>query len=302
MRLTICAAVLAALPGLWACDPSTPVLDDSLLAADSASVDADEEASSTDIVSSYDVTTQKEVVEALSGQFGYPCTSNAECNNGFCIDGLNNFKICTQNCLDSCPDKFKCESTPGSDAAFICVVACKPEICDGKDNDCNGIADDGMCEDGNPCTHDECNLNQVPASCKHVELNGTSCQDGSECTENDKCINGTCTGSTTKVCTDKNVCTKDNVCDPAIGCVFPPQVAPCEDGDKCTVSDQCKEGSCAPGAPAVCTDNNPCTDNKCAPATGCFYKAVPDQPNSGCPKDGDPKTVEWCVNGKCGYK
>ena len=48
------------------------------------------------------------------------------------------------------------------------------------------------CDDGNPCTADQCQA----GACVHVPLaNETPCDDGKVCTTNDACQAGTCTGS-----------------------------------------------------------------------------------------------------------
>jgi hypothetical protein len=247
----------------------------------------------------------------VSGQFRAPCAENSECDNGYCVLTLSG-KVCSKNCASSCEHpEFICDQAPGGDPVFICVPKHTAEVCDGIDNDGDFKVDEDLCEDGNPCTLDECNLGGPQGSCKHVELNGNSCFDGSACTEADTCINGVCKGGAKKKCVDGNPCTKDDVCDPASGCQFPPQAGPCDDGNPCTgigsdekqvAPDTCASGECKPGAPSHCDDNNPCTSNLCKPAGGCYFKAVPDQPNNGCPKDGDPSTVEWCVAGQCSYK
>ncbi len=238
------------------------------------------------------------------GTFESPCTNNDECDSGFCVQGLAG-KMCTVVCVDSCPIKYTCQQGPTADPIFICVPECTPEVCDGKDNDCDNKVDEGLCEDGNPCTFDECNLNGPLGSCKHKELNGGDCNDGSVCTESDKCVNGKCAGGTPIPCTDSNVCTKDNQCNGVSGCFFPPQNGPCEDGNPCTLEDSCKNSACWPGKDRVCIDGNPCTLDACDPTkkpTGCFFKPVPDGPNNSCSKSADPTLIPWCTKGACGFQ
>ncbi len=53
-------------------------------------------------------------------------------------------------------------------------------------------------------------------------------------------------------------------CEPATGeCVAQPgeDGVECEDGDKCTLKDTCKAGTCAPGDPKKCDDGAACTVN-----------------------------------------
>lgn len=71
------------------------------------------------------------------------------------------------------------------------------EICDGIDNDCNGVVDDpeptaSYCDDGNPCTVDVCS----EGTCKHPGGNdGAACDDGDSCTSEDACMAGVCIGT-----------------------------------------------------------------------------------------------------------
>jgi hypothetical protein len=74
------------------------------------------------------------------------------------------------------------------------------------------------------------------------------CDDGDACTTEDFCDeDGVCAGAP-RLCIDDDLCTTDHLCEPEIGCVFPPVSGPCEDGNPCTIYDQCEEGACTPGS------------------------------------------------------
>jgi len=142
------------------------------------------------------------------------------------------------------------------------------EICDGKDNDCDGVIDENLCDDGNLCTIDKC---QSDGSCVHQPI-PLECDDGNPCT--------------------------NNACNPATGqCKTTNNTAPCDDGNLCTNGDQCLNGSCKAGAPLPCDDGNPCTSNLgCSPLTGCQYQnlqgAFCNTNNGTCPQG-------TCSGGQC---
>jgi subtilisin-like proprotein convertase family protein len=95
-------------------------------------------------------------------------------------------------------------------------------------------------------------------------------------------------------CNDDNPCT-DDTCDTELGCVHTNNVAPCDDGNACTLHDTCGGGSCNPGTPVNCDDANPCTDDSCNPATGCVYND-----NENACDDGNACTAgDTCGDGSC---
>ena len=171
------------------------------------------------------------------------------------------------------------------------------EQCDKKDNDCDGVVDNGLCDDGNPCTDDMCDPME---GCSH-QFNAAPCDDGNACTENDHCFEGTCQGAP-KSCDDGNSCT-DDLCNPVAvgGCYFVNNTdpcdddgnpcttdvcengacqhklatgIPCDDGNPCTDGDSCKSGQCVSGPPKNCDDGEPCTADSCDPAKGCTHTAL----------------------------
>jgi hypothetical protein len=123
------------------------------------------------------------------------------------------------------------------------------ETCDGVDNDCNGLTDDGSCDDKDACTTDACN----GATKKCTNTPGADCDDKDDCTV-DSCdtSSGTC----------KNI----------------PSSGSCDDGDQCTVGDICtteaNKAVCTPGKDQMdCDDKNPCTDDTCSKKDGCAHTA-----------------------------
>jgi len=105
------------------------------------------------------------------GEFGAPCTSNSDCESGYCIEGLDGY-ICTKLCMEDCPQGYECVGVNiGSDVVFICVPlvdrSCEP--CS-SDLHCSG----GRCVDfGNgqyclaPCKTAQCKKSY---QCQNVQL------------------------------------------------------------------------------------------------------------------------------------
>jgi hypothetical protein len=138
------------------------------------------------------------------------------------------------------------------------------EICDAVDNDCNGLTDDGLCDDGSACTIDVCS----PGSgCTHTVTSG-ACDDGSACTTGDTCGTGSCKGTAVN-CDDGNACSND-ACVPASGCSHTANNAACDDGNICTVSDVCANSACK-GVANTCDDGDVCTTDACVSGSGCTH-------------------------------
>ena len=152
-----------------------------------------------------------------------------------------------------------------------------PEIsCDGLDNDCNGMPDDGVdCDDGNPCTIDTC---LWEAGCVHEPY---SCDDGIPCTTDfcdglGGCINSLQTG----FCLINGMCYsngEENPVEPCLICnsfvdpyAWTPSNNPCDDGDPCTQNDMCSGGVCV-GSSYICDDGLPCTIDICDGDGSCTY-------------------------------
>ena len=177
-------------------------------------------------------------------------------------------------------------------------VAAPPlaEACNGLDDNCNGLTDEGSCDDKNACTLDICD---GKSTCSHKLLDGTACDDGSACTDGDQCQQGACVPGKTKNCDDKNICTKDQ-CDAVKGCAHAPdEGAPCDDDNACTLGDVCAQGQCQAGVPKICKSPDGCTTATCSLSDGkCNYVKVAE----GTPcEDGVVCTdKDTCKLGVCG--
>jgi len=227
----------------------------------------------------------------------------------------------------------------GGDGLGPCNAAVPAaEICNGIDDDCDGTADQGTCDDDNQCTQDSCD---AAAGCQHAEIAG-GCDDQDVCSLADHCEDGDCIGDPI-VCDDQNPCTFDN-CDAVGGCVYSFNAQPCDDDDPCTLADKCEKGTCK-GVPVDCEcekltdcvafdDGNLCNGtlvcdtaqvpHKCVVAPGTVIECpAPTSLGAECLKPvcnpGDGKcgteeanegaacsdgnactTGEWCASGVCG--
>ncbi len=122
----------------------------------------------------------------------------------------NGFKSVACKKDKDCADGQVCAQI--ADVGKFCVpkgsVGCTPgaaELCNGKDDDCNGVIDDG-----------------------------TPCSDGNACNGLEQCIANQCQAAKGPACDDGNFCTTDS-CDAEIGCKHDTSNAvTCEDGNACT--------------------------------------------------------------------
>lgn len=158
------------------------------------------------------------------------------------------------------------------------------EVCDGLDNNCNGVTDDipGR-DDSDPCTIVVCDF----ASGGEVRLpidDATPCSNGNPCDGTETCRAGVCTAGSPLVCDDGVDCTGD-VCETTAGCKHLPIDADCDDGIACTL-DTCDRllGCLSTPQNAVCDDDNLCNGSEtCDASHGCqnAAAAAPDRTPCG---------------------
>ncbi|MGM0578259.1 MAG: hypothetical protein ACQEXJ_21225 [Myxococcota bacterium] len=263
---------------------------------------------------------------------GSVCTSPDQCSEGECV-GVPTVTCDDPNpsdCVDiAChpdlgvctpmerPDGTSCDDGNACTEGDVCVSG-----------GCQGTLID--CDDGEPCTEDICSAS---LGCVHRRLFGP-CDDGDPCTDGTRCNAGVCTGGSDACpCDSFSDCQHLNDGDACTGlwqcasgnCTLdtsnipdcPPSDNPCvavsctegacqetlldgtwcDDGDPCTVDDQCVEGVCE-GEATACDDGNPCTLDTCSSATGaCTYE--PAASGTAC-EDGDPCTAgDTCRGGEC---
>ena len=276
------------------------------------------------------------VNQAGQGNFcGTPCAVDGDCSAGFTCQSVNSvegapvkqcakastapelkFGECTcselaaaQKLQTSCfvehkNDKGelvgKCAGVRACGASGLTTCAAPAldvEVCDGKDNDCDGLTDEGTCDAGGACNVGTCD---PQTGCQYNKLNNVPCDaDKNACTDNDQCKQGVCVPGPGKVCDDGNPCTTDS-CDPASGCTKTADDGKaCDaDGDACTTADHCVGATCTVGKMVVCDNSNVCSKVTCDAVSGkCVGKAV--QQGAPC-DDGTVCTqADHCQDGEC---
>jgi len=146
---------------------------------------------------------------------------------------------------------FDCDDTSSN------VNPSMPEICDYRDNNCDGEVDEGF------------DLSSDPNNCGGC---------GIVCGQDATCVFGTCQGSfTCGDCDDAIDCTADS-CNTLTGaCIHVPNNTACNDGNMCNGIETCSAAvGCISGTPLSCSDANPCTVDMCDPFSGCQFVNVND--------------------------
>ena len=254
---------------------------------------------------------------------GKVCNDGNPCTDDFCdptngcstsnnLSTCNDTNLCTT--IDVCKDGICSGSGP-----LLCDDgnACTDDSCD-KLKGCKHAANSGPCSDGSECTlNDVCkNAACTPGPAKECDDSNTCttdacdavngcffsnnampCSDKDACTLNDTCSFGSCIGGEPPVCDDGNGCTDDS-CDKFKGCKHAQIFGGCNDGNACSLFDQCKNSICTPGAPKNCDDGKVCTTDTCDPVLSCQ-----NVNNSNACDDGTACTnQDACANSLCAGK
>jgi hypothetical protein len=189
------------------------------------------------------------------------CNGREVCRGRVCVDGAR-----------------PCQPSP-----FRCVeVSCLDTLAR-----CSVVADHARCGDGELCRGDEGCV--VGAACSL----DSECGDDDACNGGEACVDGRCAADTPPALDDDNDCTLDG-CDAEDGVLHAPlHAVTCDDGDGV-----CVLGFCVPETELVqCSESRECADELiCNGVETCFNGlCLPGIPFD--PDDGDPCTVDSCVEG-----
>ncbi|MBI5610437.1 MAG: SMP-30/gluconolactonase/LRE family protein, partial [Deltaproteobacteria bacterium] len=189
--------------------------------------------------------------QAILGRFQYPAAIAFDPAGYLYIGDGNNHRI--RRIRDGagwCQIGSQCSTAGWPNPSNSCQI-CDPTATQSK---WTTLADASACDDGELCTQSD--------ACAQGKCSGspTACDDGDSCTL-DSCNSGSslctfapivgCGGncSTASDCDDKNPCTTDSCTSGK--CANNNNILPCDDGNACTLGDQCAGGSCVAGTQVV---------------------------------------------------
>jgi len=240
---------------------------------------------------------------------GLYCTEGDQCTGGVCGGGQRDCSDGDTCTIDDCDEGANtCTNTldpnPGAEGRSVggtCSNGVDDDcdlLTDMADPDCADCFSDPDCDDSNECTTDTC----TGGTCDNTPVtNGTGCNDGQYCTVSDHCTDGVCGGSTRDCSSVADEC-HDGWCDEAGDQCVPQNKSDgttCNDGQYCTVSDQCEGGVCG-GNPRDCTDADFCTEDTCNEAGDvCDNTPVLRPENQDVCGDGIDQDCDGITDGCC---
>ena len=173
----------------------------------------------------------------------------------------------------------------GSYGSCIGSIDPSPEICDGKDNDCDGQTDEGgVCVTTTlpTTTTSSTTISSTTITTTTLPTCGDGIVDQGEQCDDGNTVNGDGCSST---------CQSEGVCQPS--------GAACDDAAFCTVNDVCDQSGQCVGSPRGCSDNNQCTLDSCNEVQdACENTPVPDgTPAGGTCGIGACQANAVCVSG-----
>lgn len=219
--------------------------------------------------------------------------------------------LCNQTEKSGCFDL--CQYDPNASQPLVIVesavtkfgTVCRDGVPGGSGGTKEGVScgSDADCDDGNPCTTDDCVFGGEFGTC-HLTANQAACDDGTFCNGADTCALGICSGHAGSPCAASGNCcdeasdTCPDTC-PTTPCDGKNENDPCDDATSCTSGDRCVStiaGLLCRGDPAVtCEPGSVCTANLCEEVDE--EPMCVEQPSGACPPDcgdGDLDPGEEC--------
>ena len=167
-------------------------------------------------------------VQQRPSETGTPCTRNSDCQSGICYPVPGGSAVCTTPCstASDCVPGWSCAALIGQ-PSNVCECTRSTEVCDGQDNDCDGIVDNEPAADqwcvqqdgvGQVCQSGACSCASVCGGtcvdtqrdpqncggCGHAcTANGAVCSDGQCACPGDQTV---CGSSCIDTATDPNNC------------------------------------------------------------------------------------------------
>jgi len=198
----------------------------------------------------------------------------------------------------------ECDNTNNS--ATVDCRTCTEEVCDGEDNDCDGVADNNIASEPTTCGVGAC-ADTGSLSCVDAEL-VDDCAPGQPAASDDDCdrVDDDCNGSAddgyvglTASCVECQIGTT-SACVQGVEvggeCLADDDGIVC-DGGLCALAASCQTGQCLPIRVRACDDGNPCTSDFCDADTGCYAEPLAD--GTAC-SDGNGCTLaDTCMQGIC---
>jgi RHS repeat-associated protein len=231
------------------------------------------------------------------------CMQAEACHAGYCVG--SNPVTCTSP--GSCQGA---ECSPSTGACVTTRLANGTSCDDGNACTQTDTCQSGACTGANPLTctaidacHTAGTCDPASGTCPNpAASDGTPCTGANLCNQAYACVSGTCTGSSPVVCAALDQCHAAGSCDPTTGVCSNPAVrdgTSCNDGNACTQTDTCQNGSCAGTNPVTCAASDQChSAGTCNPSTGaCSNPKATD--GTTCTGSNKCNQNYACVAGTC---
>lgn len=213
-----------------------------------------------------------------------PCTTDT-CSANVCQHGALTGPTCGDACNPGTCQSGTCNSTP---------IPCQPDTDVCTQDFCDPAAgcmhvripgcctSDAQCDDHDACTADGCDPDSHVCSNTPLFVDCSTCATDTDCDALGACgqhicdtTRGVCIEHTPPNCTDGRATTEDLcvVDGPGVAhCEHPCLPGACDDGKACNGVETCAaDGSCVPGTPPTCDDDDTCTRDGCDDASGCTH-------------------------------